>query len=440
MNSAKTKARDPRAPQPSGARPSTDHAPVSGISGAVLRRADVLLKAWDDGTTLQELLPGPAEPMLQNGLLLLFRHRAAVDWVLAQLATRPLRPRLLRVARWVTTQVLFTQGIPPPALVNAAVDYARRRYNGAEAAFMNALLRALVACPPAEWLGKVQAEAPPAVRLGLGAELHAAWAARFPGEQLAALATLLQAQAPLCVRTRVAAVPVAVPGLLRALAPFPWAPDVAMYECLNPPTFFASDDFRRGAFYVQDPSTLLAPGLLAARPAERVADLCAAPGGKALLLSEAMHGEGVLVCADRSAGRLRMGLENLGQLSHVRFVVADAGRPPFPDAAFDAVLLDVPCSNTGVIRRRPDVRWRFSRSAVAELTAAQAAILTHAAALVRPGGRLVYSTCSLEPQENTEQVRRFLAAAPQFSLAQEQLLLPGTAHDGAYAALLCRRV
>ena len=212
-----------------------------------------------------------------------------------------------------------------------------------------------------------------------------------------------------------------------------------MYECADPAAFFASPEFRAGTFYVQDPSTLLAPRLLDVRPGERVADLCAAPGGKSLLLAEALAGTGRLLCADRSPARLQRLRENvLAAWPGTAVLAMDAAAPALRPGGFDAVLLDVPCSNSGVVRRRPDVRWRFTRENLRDLVRLQAALLDGAAPLLRPGGRLAYSTCSLEPEEDGEQVRHFLERHPEFRLDAERLLLPAARHDGAYAAVLRR--
>jgi 16S rRNA (cytosine967-C5)-methyltransferase len=131
--------------------------------------------------------------------------------------------------------------------------------------------------------------------------------------------------------------------------------------------------------------------------------------------------------------------ENFDALGRCRAVVADAAVPPFPPGTFDALLLDVPCSNTGVLRRRPDVRWRFSTAQLADLTNIQRGILRAAADLVRRGGRLVYSTCSIEPEENSDQVQRLLREHDEYLLERDAELLPTQMHDGAYAALLRRR-
>jgi len=168
--------------------------------------------------------------------------------------------------------------------------------------------------------------------------------------------------------------------------------------------------FEDGAWWVQDAAAALPVMLLAPKPGERIADLCAAPGGKTAQIAAA----GASVTAlDRSAPRLRRLKTNLARLGLTAEVVtADAAN--WKADAFDGVLLDAPCSATGTIRRHPDVAWTKGEEDRDRLAALQARLLDAAAALTKPGGRLVYCTCSLEPQEGEEQVSAFLERHPQF--------------------------
>lgn len=169
--------------------------------------------------------------------------------------------------------------------------------------------------------------------------------------------------------------------------------------------------FAEGEWWVQDAAAALPALLLGAKPGERIADLCAAPGGKTAQLVAA----GAEVTAvDRSGPRLRRlaaNLERLGQKAEI--VTADAAR--YEAEPFDAVLLDAPCSATGTIRRHPDVAWTKRPEDIAKLTALQARLLDQAAKLTRSGGRLIYCTCSLEPQEGEAQIAAFLEHQPGFA-------------------------
>ena len=222
--------------------------------------------------------------------------------------------------------------------------------------------------------------------------------------------------------------------------PLPSNPDFVEFN--NLPTA-ALDS---GQCYIQDPSTAMACQLLDPKPGEKILDACAAPGGKTTYLAQLMQNRGLIIACDRDRKRLQILKDNIGRLGTtiVRAIRHDWARDDPPEeilsiAPFDRVLLDAPCTNTGVMRRRIDVRWRlrpedFSRMSNEQLTIARAVI-----GLLKPGGTLVYSTCSLEPEENEQVVRRFLAEPPAPGLEAEKESLPfRDGFDGAYAAkILC---
>ncbi|MCB9914468.1 MAG: hypothetical protein H6828_04890 [Planctomycetes bacterium] len=204
----------------------------------------------------------------------------------------------------------------------------------------------------------------------------------------------------------------------------------------------ASDAFREGRLTVQGEAALRAAELCRAAPGERWLDLCAAPGGKTAVLAGA--GAEVTACdvGEQKLERLRETCARLGVLERVTTVLLAEGDDA-PAGPFDGVLLDVPCSNTGVLARRPEARWRYGKQARASLEAAQAELLERGAARVRPGGALVWSTCSLEPAENRQRVRAFLEAHPEWTLEAEHEILPRSSEpagpvDGGYAARLVR--
>lgn len=170
--------------------------------------------------------------------------------------------------------------------------------------------------------------------------------------------------------------------------------------------------WRQGHAFVQDPAATLVTRYAAFPSSAVVGDFCAAPGGKALELARTAR---FVVASDRSPSRLKRMTENLHRLDvkNVALMAMDASAPGLRE--LDAVLLDVPCTGTGTFRRHPDARWRLRRSDLALLAASQAELLRAAASRVKPGGLLVYSTCSLEPEENDEQVDAFLASHPDWT-------------------------
>lgn len=417
-------------------------APAPGAESVPVRNCREvvnLLKRWEDGVPLNELLSGmQGRSLLVNVSMTLFRHLGTIDFLCDHLAVKSIRRKTRPVLRWGTCQLLYLAGLPPPLVVNTAVTYARERISKAQSNFVNALLRRVAHLYENGALDPILAQRPEWARLEMGSQLYRTWRKRFAPDQLAELSGLLAEPAPVVVRRRPGATALTDTGL-RHLPEFEFAHGQEFFVCTEPARLFTSAAFRQGSFSVQDPSTAMAPCLLDAQPGECVGDLCAAPGGKARMLAEAVGPKGRIICADRSRKRLRLVEENLERLPQARMLTADIAHPPFCGQPFDAVLLDVPCTNTGVIRRRPDVRWRYRRKTLRELVELQARILRGAANLVRPGGRLCYSTCSLEPPENTDQVRAFLAERPDFELRTEHDLLPCCDHDGAYAALLVRR-
>lgn len=194
------------------------------------------------------------------------------------------------------------------------------------------------------------------------------------------------------------------------------------------------EGFAEGDFIVQDPGTKLAIELLAPEVGDDILDACAAPGGKTVQL--AWRGAKVTACEINPRRRRRLE-ENLARLRLDVEVIGEI--PASGSAAFGKVLVDAPCSNTGVLRRRPDARWNWSEEKLAKLVELQSGILDVAAALVRPGGVLVYSTCSNENEENSAQVEAFLLRHPEFTLEASRESVPfESGCDGAFAARLKR--
>lgn len=274
-----------------------------------------------------------------------------------------------------------------------------------------------------------------------------------------------------------------------------WTGENLVFRLKSYPPLSDLKTFRGGGFYVQDPSTLLAVRVLAPEPGETILDLCAAPGGKTTFIAQLMGNEGRVVALDGSPDRLRLLTENCVRLgvtcvepAQSAFLPAEApplpgeaddaqvGRPgkragvkreprrdsgkaakgerpsdAAPDAkssgpsyelqasSFDRILVDAPCSNSGVMRRRAELRWRINPRELQRLRRLQLDLLGHAAPALRPGGVLVYSTCSLEPEENAGVVQTFLEEHRGFRLESQRELLPfRDGVDGAYVAKLVR--
>ena len=331
-------------------------------------------------------------------------------------------------------------GVPGAAVVDTAVSYIKRRYSSNEVSYANGLLRGLLRDVETAGLEGVFGKAPLHVRFWLPEFICKRWLEQFGEAETLRLAKCLQCPAEIVLRRRrwpVCDSPVPA-GLCPVSAP-EWAPDAELYKP-------AADNVRlddymgeNSQFYIQDMATLLAPGLLAPRPGEDIADFCAAPGGKALVLGEMMQGRGLLFCSDRSASKLPRLMENLATLPNAVFECHDAATSDFGGRKFDGIMLDVPCSNTGVIRRKPDVRWNLTEESFAGLLELQRVILSNAARALKPGGRIVYSTCSIEQEENMGQVEAFLSEHSDFHLEKAKAILPDERHDGSFAALILEK-
>lgn len=204
-------------------------------------------------------------------------------------------------------------------------------------------------------------------------------------------------------------------------------------------------DLRSGALYIADPSTRFCVELLAPSKGERILDACAAPGGKSVAILTATEGNVRLLATDAAEHRLprlKDNLEKFRSASGTLETEAFDWTKPCPEkwmGKFEGVLLDVPCSNSGVLQRRVDARWRLSLEEIKRLSQLQLQILENASAAVSPGGRLIYSTCSIDPMEDSGVVKEFLALHNNWRCVTEKLVLPFEAEtDGAYAARLVR--
>jgi 16S rRNA (cytosine967-C5)-methyltransferase len=198
--------------------------------------------------------------------------------------------------------------------------------------------------------------------------------------------------------------------------------------------------YSEGLFTVQDESAMTVAAAVDPQPGETILDLCAAPGGKATHLAELMKDQGRVVACDTDARRLQTVHELVGRLglTGVTTIRIDPEGEP-PAGPFDRVLLDVPCSNTGVLGRRPEARWRLRPEDLRHLTVLQGRLLRQAAARVKPGGVVVYSTCSIEPEENRAVVEAALGELPNLLLEADAEAVPGQPADGGYWARLRTR-
>lgn len=450
--------RSPSTPRPAGVRPSRHEGaervarPGRGPSAAeTWALAVALVAGWREGQGRADHLlsdlagdaadRGPA----QNLFYAAVRHWRRIDETFRPLIERSPRPRLLGLLVIAGAEVIENPDAAIAVIVDNAVEQAKRLLSAPEAGLVNAVLRRA-----APTLREAAVPADGAATEELAAFFsHPTWLVKrwqneFGVDAARRLLEWNQSTASVHLRWRVATPPP------EGLVPTPWP---GWFRLAHGHWADVQTALAAGHCYLQDPATRLAPTLAAPAAGENWLELCAAPGGKTLQLADLMGG-GRIVAVDRAGGRLKRFEENVarwraaGLTTEIALVGADVlalngeelvarGLP----MEFDGVFIDVPCSNTGVIRHRVDAKWRLKPDEFAQLAEVQERMLVAAARYVRPGGKLVYSTCSLEPEENAEVIESFLAseAGRGFALEESALGRPWEhGHDGAGAFRLRR--
>jgi 16S rRNA (cytosine967-C5)-methyltransferase len=375
------------------------------------------------------------------------RWERTLDWLIGRKTDGRQQAGLAQVClRLGLYQIFWLERIPAHAAVHETVELAKRMGGGEKAGFLNAILRGCLREREAI-AGQLLAlkKEDPATGYSHPAWLVERWQGRWGPEKTAQLLEWNNAPPPTFARVNRLKTDAATlterwkaQGVRFAARQWDWTGENLVLELLEHPSLAEWEDFQRGFFYVQDPSTLLAAVALDPQPGENILDLCAAPGGKTTYLAQRMENRGHILAADPQPPRLRRLRENCARLGAVCVETTAGGAAGA--APFDRILVDAPCSNSGVLRRRVDLRWRIRAEELGRLREEQLALLRQAGALLKPGGRLAYSTCSLEPEENESVTREFLGAGGEFTLESERQLLPfADGLDGAYVAALRRR-
>jgi 16S rRNA (cytosine967-C5)-methyltransferase len=368
----------------------------------------------------------------------MLRQRGSIDAILDERVRNGLArvdSDLVDLMRLGVYQLLHMGSVPAYAAIAQTVELAKVRHGIGASKLMNAVLRRIdrerndLAVPvPSDAVEAL------AVRYSHPRWLVARWLARFGEEGTTVLMMKNNAEAPVVIRPY---------GIVREqleatlegsgveVEDAPLARD--SIQITGGISLTELGAFRQGLFFVQDPGSTLVTQYASIPQDAVVADLCAAPGGKALELSRVAR---TVIASDKSEQRLSRLLDNRARIeaNNVFVLVADARFPAVRE--MDAVLIDVPCTGTGTFRRHPDARWRLKVSDLSVMAALQAGILRAAASVVKPGGLLIYSTCSLEPEENERQIEEFLARNPDWSLEPPQGAVPGETLDNGYLRVL----
>jgi 16S rRNA (cytosine967-C5)-methyltransferase len=395
-------------------------------------------------------LSPPDRHLCQELVYGIVRRQATLDWLITRKTQgRVQKPALQNLLRLGLYQIFWLDRIPHHAAVHETVELARQSGFSSQAGFVNAVLRGYLREleDTRRLLAELKAQQP---HLGYSHPewLVARWQQRWGAEPAARL--LEWNNTPPHTFARVNTLKTDAGKLLEQwrgesieydFVRRDWLEENLVFELKSHPPLRTLPSFRQGWFYIQDPSTLLAVRDLDPQPSETVLDLCAAPGGKLTHISQLMRNEGRIIAHDTAAERLELIKENCTRLGVTCVeTVLPTALDLQPSTLFDRILLDAPCSNTGVMRRRVDLRWRLRLEEVQRLQEVQLALLRQAAPLLRPGGTLVYSTCSLEPEENREVINQFLGEHTGFRLDHERELLPFVdSVDGAYVARLTKQ-
>ena len=417
------------------------------VAFEVLHRVDAD-RAWS-GTLLRRLLDrsqlSPVDEALATELALgTLRHRAEVDWVLSRFSRTPLEElpsRIRAVLRLGAYQVLFLDKIPPSAACWAAVEMANRVGHPGTVRLVNAVLRRLAESPAPIPDDRSTVEGV-ALRYSHPTWLVARWMDRFGLAETRALCAVNNETPPASVRLNtLRGTPEDVTARLAGMGvdtqPSVWLPEGRRIAA-------GSGAARRAAFDAgwvtpQDEGSMLVSRFVDPCPGATVIDACAAPGGKTTHLAALMENRGRVIACDIHPAKLAAvsrHCERLG-VANVELRQCDAALlgTEYPAMA-DRVLVDAPCSGLGVLRRRPEIKWRLGPSDLGGLAAGQRRLLWGAAGAVRPGGLLVYSVCTFEPEEGPDLAEAFLREHREFEPSAITAWPPG---NGSTACLLPHR-
>jgi 16S rRNA (cytosine967-C5)-methyltransferase len=424
--------------------------PTATIAPARRCAYTVLRRVFEQGAYADRALTAEAAELEPRDRALAMRlaygavqRKGTLDHLIEQLAERPaaeLDPPLLAVLRLGLYELLYLRGAPDYAVVADAVELAKTQARGGHG-LVNAVLRRAAREGPEALLAALSDATPEQAAVK---HSHPEWIARLWWDSLGAehaRALMAADNEPLEIALRANTL-VSNADALAAELPVRTHRDPSIAEALvleEPFDVHSSELWKAGAFHAQSRAAMRVAHALEPAPGARVLDLCAAPGGKSTHLAALMQGQGEVLAVERNRRRAGSLVRTAARLhaGNVSVEVADAelARPEGP--VFDRVLVDPPCSGLGTLQARADLRWRVTPAAIAEMTPVQSRILAAGANALRPGGLLVYSTCTISSNENEGLIAAFLESNPEFSLDGVVVTLPHRDHTaGFYIARL----
>jgi 16S rRNA (cytosine967-C5)-methyltransferase len=448
---------------------------IRGIAAEVLAKSRKQKKFAGE---LLEFYPQLTErPRATDLVFGVIRNRVLIDLVIEKVSGRLIEhipSRILNILRVGVYELIYCPQEVEYAIVSEAVENTKHITNAKQAGFVNAVLRKtqkhiinrgsrLDQAQPRNTIPQTmdtgcefdieilpERDASPLEYLNIGFSLPGwlveSWLAEYGVEQTREICFAINRRPGIYLR----------PNLLRTTAEelsgklkadgfdCEIIPTAQMIKPASPGSITSLPGFDEGLFTIQDLSAAQAVRLLNPQPGWTILDLCAAPGTKTTQLAELSGAKAKIIATDINGGRLEMVRENINRLglsdcvTTIEYPALDGF---FREDGFDCVLVDAPCSNTGVLARRPEVRHRLKKSSINELAAVQIELLSKAADMLKPHGVICYSTCSIQPRENSLLVKQFLKGHTGFGLREEKLVLPSARrpdHDGAYTAIVER--
>ena len=391
-------------------------AKILDTATAVLNITESGKKTLDDAL---DQVDNSVRRSVEHLLLSYYRHKKSVTADILKFCKKSPRPEIMQLLSAVLTQCRFQSAIPPQSAVNIAVEKAKAFH---ASGFVNAVMRRLLT------MEQVADSSPQNV---LPDNILKRWRRRFDDKTLAGLTKLFLSEAPFSFRL--------LPGS-RMPENCTELPGHGQFRFASGKgtEILSSDEFKRGDYYIQDPAASFAVSLAEndAANIRYALDICAAPGGKSLMLWELLPHDAHLLLSDISANRQKRTAENFSIRNRKAEIIT--ARPEELNGSFDCILADVPCSNSGVFRRRPDALWRFDERSLKNTCSIQRQIISQAHRLLNRNGILIVSSCSIEPEENSGFIDDILAEYPDFVCEDAKTLLPSETNDGAFAARLRR--
>ena len=439
----------------------------SGVRGLAVKilnrveRTDAYLEKLLDNELRNSELSGPDKALLYEIVHGVTRWQGRLDWILNGFYKGQFSkaiPNLKNGLRVALYQILFLDRIPDHAAVNEAVEFVKKLQGQKPADLTNAILRNIIRSknairypdPNEDLIGYLSAY-----------YSHPSWMVkryveRFGREETEKLLTANNEKPYLTLRINAIKTNTSEFKSLLEKVNLKYRPGKFLEEfiqLLNLTNITAWDYFAKGYFNIQDESAGLAVRLLDVSPGMNILDMCAAPGGKTAYLGSLMKNTGKIIALDRYEGRLKLVIKNNERLGLTCVTTIECDALEFESEPFDRVLVDVPCSGTGTLSKKPDIKWKKDIFDLRKMAEMQLKLISKAATLVKPGGVLVYSTCSIEPEENFEIIKKFLEEHNNFkfesakgkvedTLVDEngciQTLPQKHQMDGAFAAKLVR--